>query len=67
MDNRLFRSRKKDVLYVGDSIVDAMTAESANVNFAAVLTGTTSKVDFLDHRNVYIGKDVTDVCKNVLF
>ena len=57
---------KTDVLYVGDSIIDAKTAENAEVKFAAVLTGTTSRAEFGSYSNVYIGKDVTDVCKNVL-
>lgn len=57
---------KNDVLYVGDSIVDAKTAENAKVKFAAVLTGTTSRAEFGSYRNVYIGKNVMDVCKNVL-
>ena len=59
-------AEKNDVLYVGDSIVDAKTAESAKVKFAAVLTGTTSRAEFGSYSNVYIGKNVTDVCKNVL-
>jgi len=57
---------KNDVLYVGDSIVDAKTAENAEVKFAAVLTGTTSRAEFESHNNVYIGKNVVDVCKNIL-
>ena len=57
---------KMDVLYVGDSVVDAKTAENANVKFAAVLTGTTTRADFENHSNVYIGKNVSEVCKKVL-
>lgn len=57
---------KTDVLYIGDSIVDAKTAENAKVKFAAVLTGTTSSTEFGSYSNVYIGKNVTDVCNNVL-
>lgn len=34
------------VLYVGDSIVDAQTAEAAGVDFAGVLTGTTTSDEF---------------------
>ncbi|MBE5893410.1 MAG: HAD family hydrolase [Lachnospiraceae bacterium] len=61
-----FRVDKTGVLYVGDSIVDAKTAENAKVKFAAVLTGTTSRVEFESHSNVYIGKTVSDVCKNAI-
>ena len=57
---------KSDVLYVGDSIVDAKTAENAGVKFAAVLTGTTLKTEFKNYNNVYIGNSISDVCKNVL-
>ena len=60
------KAEKNDVLYVGDSIVDAKTAENANVKFAAVLTGTTSREEFESHRNIYIGRNITDVCKKVL-
>lgn len=57
---------KADVLYVGDSAVDARTAENANVQFAAVLTGITSRAEFENYRNVYIGRDVSDVYKYIL-
>ncbi|MBW2623686.1 MAG: HAD family hydrolase [Deltaproteobacteria bacterium] len=35
-----------DCLYVGDSVVDAETAERAGVDFAAALTGVTAETDF---------------------
>lgn len=38
--------QKDEVLYVGDSVVDAKTAQSAGVPFCAVLTGTTPAEDF---------------------
>lgn len=57
---------KEEVLYVGDSLVDAKTAENAEVRFAAVRTGTTTRDDFRDHESVYIGKDIADVCNYVL-
>ena len=37
---------KKDVLYIGDSIIDARTAERAGIDFFAVTTGTTTREDF---------------------
>lgn len=37
---------KGEVLYIGDSIIDAKTAQSASVDFAGVTTGTTTKGDF---------------------
>ncbi len=35
--------RKDEALYVGDSIVDAKTAQAAGVDFAGVTTGTTGR------------------------
>lgn len=53
--------KKQEVLYVGDSLIDAETAERAEVRFAAVLTGTTKKAEFEECRNAYIGKHVVNV------
>lgn len=52
---------KEEVLYVGDSLVDAETAKNAGVVFAAVLTGTTTKSDFEKCSNVYIGHNIVDI------
>lgn len=52
---------REEVLYVGDSLVDAKTAQNAMVKFAAVLTGTTTKEDFEKYQNVFIGDTVVDV------
>lgn len=41
-------------LYVGDSLVDARTAQSAGVPFAAVLTGTTVRAEFAPFEPVLI-------------
>lgn len=57
---------KDEVLYVGDSLVDAKTAENANVNFAAVLTGTTTKEDFENYNSVYIGENVPAIYEYAL-
>lgn len=43
---RYFDVPKSDVLYTGDSYVDAQTAQNAGIDFAAVTTGTTSNADF---------------------
>ena len=37
---------RQEVIYVGDSITDAKTAEAAEVEFVAVLSGTTSLKEF---------------------
>lgn len=39
--------RKEDVLYSGDSIIDAKAAEAASVDFVGITTGTTVKNDFV--------------------
>ncbi len=59
-------AEKTDILYIGDSVVDAQTAENANVKFAAVLTGTTSRADFENYSNICIGENVPDVTKKIL-
>lgn len=52
---------KEDILYVGDSLVDAKTAENAQINFAGVLTGTTSANEFKLYKNVFIGEHIKDI------
>lgn len=57
---------KDDVLYVGDSLVDAQTAENAGVDFVGVLTGTTERQDFEKYRSLFIGKNIPDIYNFVL-
>ena len=52
---------KDNILYVGDSLVDAKTAENAQVKFAGVLTGTTRRDELNLYKNVYIGEHIKDV------
>lgn len=52
---------KEEVLYVGDSLVDARTAENAGVDFVAVLTGTTTVEEFEKHSHVFIGENISDI------
>lgn len=52
---------KKEILYVGDSLVDAKTAENAQMDFAGVLTGTTGAAEFRLHDFVFIGEGLKDV------
>lgn len=52
---------RTNILYVGDSIVDAETAEAAKVDFAGVLTGTTSAEDFAKYRNICIVDDLYEL------
>lgn len=52
---------KEEVLYVGDSYVDAAAAERAGVRFAGVLTGTTAREAFEQYPCVFIGENVSEV------
>lgn len=45
---------KEDILYVGDSLVDAKTAQAAGVDFAGVTTGTTTKEELGNYPNIGI-------------
>lgn len=58
---RRLQLEKNQVLYIGDSLVDARTATNAGVDFAGVLTGTTSKQDFAEYKSEYIGKNIEDI------
>lgn len=52
---------KTDVLYVGDSLVDAETAENAGVNFCAVTTGRTIAEEFSAHPYQHVYKSLTEL------
>jgi len=48
----------KDTLYIGDSIIDAQTAEAAGVDFAGVLHGTTTKEELITYPHIEIAQDL---------
>ena len=52
---------KNDVLYIGDSVVDARTAENAGVDFAPVTTGMTRAEEFAPYRCVRILSDLSEL------
>jgi phosphoglycolate phosphatase len=54
-----FGSDKRSVLYIGDNLIDANTAANAEIDFAAVITGTTSAREFLQLPYVCIANDLT--------
>lgn len=56
---------KEEVLYVGDSIVDAKTAQNAGIAFIGVLTGTTGKEDFAIYPYEKLCKDIRDVYRYI--
>lgn len=59
-------AEKSDVLYIGDTTIDAMTAQNANVDFAAVLTGMTKRNEFADFNCKYIFNDLYELDKELL-
>ena len=52
---------KAEVLYVGDSWVDAQTAQNAGVDFAAVLTGANTREDFENYPHVCVAEDLSGI------
>lgn len=57
---------KKKTLYVGDSIVDAIAAEQANIDFIGVTTGMTLEEELQEHKNVYILNRLSGVLPHVI-
>lgn len=60
-----FNACKADVLYIGDNYIDALTAQNAGVDFAAVTTGSTTVEEFKNYPNVYIGSSLTDIFQHL--
>lgn len=58
---RELKAQRDKVLFIGDSLVDAKTALAANVDFAAVTTGTTTETDFLKYPCTRISKSLSDL------
>lgn len=60
-----FNRNKSEVLYIGDSYIDALTAKNASVDFCAVLTGTTGKSEFEKYPCVAVCTSLTDMLKTI--
>ncbi|MBR4554610.1 MAG: HAD-IA family hydrolase [Ruminococcus sp.] len=54
-----------DILYIGDSIIDAETARNAGVDFAAVLTGPTARREFEDLPHIFIGESLMEIFTSI--
>lgn len=52
---------KKDILFCGDTVIDAETAKRAGVDFCAVLNGTTPAEAFEEYPHVHIAPDLADL------
>jgi phosphoglycolate phosphatase len=57
----IFNGTKTDVLYTGDSLIDAHAAKNAAVDFAAVTTGTTTANEFIDLPHKAIMKSLNEL------
>lgn len=55
--------KKEEVLYIGDSWIDARTAQNGAVDFVGVLTGTTSREDFEKYPNIEIVGSLPELLK----
>ena len=56
---RRLHCKKKDTLYIGDSIVDAQTAQLAGVDFVGVLNGMTTREELAIYRYKQILPNLT--------
>ncbi|HPD01276.1 MAG TPA: HAD-IA family hydrolase [Acetivibrio sp.] len=50
---------REDIIFVGDTVVDAKTAQNADVDFAAVLTGTTEQYEFSEFSTLAVLNDLS--------
>ncbi|NCB63514.1 MAG: HAD family hydrolase [Clostridia bacterium] len=53
--------KKEEVLYCGDTVIDAKTAQGAGTDFCAVLNGTTPAKDFDLYPYRHIAEDLIDL------
>lgn len=60
-----FKLDKSQVLYVGDSYIDAETAMNAGVDFAGVTTGSTSYEDFGKYPHICVADSLLELIQNV--
>jgi len=54
-------TEKQDVLYIGDSEIDAQTAEAAGVDFLGVLHGTTTHDELSVYPHIKIANDLNEL------
>lgn len=52
---------RDEVLFCGDTVIDAETARRAGVDFCAVLNGTTPAEAFADYPHVHIAPELADL------
>lgn len=54
-----------DILYIGDSYIDAITAQKAGVDFAAITTGSTNSDDFQNYPYVMVTSSLIELFDNL--
>lgn len=54
-----------DILYIGDSYIDAITAQNAGVDFAAITTGSTNSDDFQNYPHVMVTSSLIELFDNL--
>jgi len=58
--------KKDDVIYVGDSYIDAEAAQNAEIYFIGVMTGTTTEDTFKKYKSKAIFKNIKEVKEFVI-
>lgn len=56
-----FSYDKEEVLYIGDSYIDAKAAQNADIDFVAVTTGTTSMDEFEKYNHIEIVEKLSKI------
>ena len=51
----------EQVLFCGDTVIDAATAQAGGCDFCAVLNGTTPRAAFRDYPHVHIAEDLAEL------
>lgn len=60
-----FNCKKEDVLYIGDSYIDAEAAQNGEIDFVGVTTGTTTQREFEKYNNVKIVNNLSSILELV--
>ena len=57
---------KEEAIYIGDSFVDALASQNAEIPFVGVLTGTTDMEEFKKYKSIKICKDIKEAYNFVI-
>lgn len=56
-----FGLKKTEILYAGDSVIDAKTAQAAGVDFVGITSGVTTKIELEEFPHIAILKDIKEI------